>query len=69
MRGMCNSEEMVNQATSFSMENRKEERYKPSPPYFESQLEIRNKGSTIIDTLFSTLYSETKQPYRGGFGF
>ena len=32
----------------------------------ESQLEIGNRGSTIIDTIFPTLNSLTKQPYRDG---
>ena len=36
--------------------------------YIESKLEIGNRSSTIIDTLFPTLYSGTKQPYQGDLG-
>ena len=45
-----------NQETIFLMENFKE----------ESQLEIRNRDFIIIDSLFPTLYSQTKQPYQSG---
>ena len=35
---------------------------------WESQLKIGNREYPIMDTLFPTLCSETKQPCRGGFG-
>ena len=31
------------------------------------QLRFRKRGSTIIDTLFPALYSESNKPYLGGF--
>ena len=80
MKGMCNSEKVVYRATIYLMKNSKESVYdsRTSVPNFQlrfqykhilgSQLEIGNRGTTVIDTLFPTIYSEDKQPYRGGFG-
>ena len=39
-------------------------KYEEEKVYMGIQLEIGNRSSTIIDTLFSTLYSETKEPYQ-----
>ena len=62
MGGMCDSEKVVHQPTIFLMENCKDGRV-----YIKSQLEIGNRRSTIIDFLFTTLQSKTKQHYRGSF--
>ena len=66
MGRMCNSEKVVYQKNIFPMGNNKEIRRVRF--ILESQLENGNNDSTTIDTHFPILYSETKQPYRGGFG-
>ena len=60
MGGMCNPEKELYQATIFPIVKRR-------GFILESQLEIGNTGLQSY-TLFSTLYSETKQPYQGSFG-
>ena len=63
MRGMCNSEKVVNQANTFLMENSKEEKA-------YSGISAGNwKQRVYIDTLFQTLYLETKQPHQSGLEF
>ena len=63
MGEMCNSEKVVYQATIFIGKIVRKRGF-----ILESQLEIENGGSTIIETIFPILYLKPNKPIEGGLG-
>ena len=63
MRRKYNSENVVFQTNIFRMENNKKGKV-----YIGILAGLWNKASTIVDSLFPTIFSETKLLYRAVLG-